>query len=149
MVASGRASAREEQETKLLCDLVLTPEQAVATLGRALHLEVDAERLSRDELSRVQVLLASQPGSCEVFLRLLNAAREVLVRSRNTRVGPTRELLSSLRELLGPERVRLVCVPPPAARSGPGERNGRPAPPGRPPRAASRVVDRPRSQPRP
>jgi DNA polymerase III subunit alpha len=145
VVASGRASAREEQETKLLCDLVLTPGQAVATLGRALHLEVDAERVSREDLTRVQSLLAAHPGTCEVFLKLLNAAREVRVRSRNTRVGPTPELLGALRDLLGPERVRLVCVPPPPQRGAGADRNGWQAPGGRPPRAASRVVDRPRS----
>jgi len=134
VVASGRVSAREEQETKLLCDTVLTPEQAVATLGKSLHLVLDAETLSRAELERLQALLGMHPGTCEVFLKLQNATRDVRLRSRNTRVAPTRTLLETLRNLLGPERVRLSCTPPPL----------RPAPGAGRPSAPARVVDRAR-----
>jgi DNA polymerase-3 subunit alpha len=130
VVASGRASAREEQETKLLCDTVLSPDQAVATLGRALHLVLDAEAFSHDDLARLRALLAQHPGNVEVFLRLQNATRDVPLRSRNTRVAPSRALLDSLREWLGPERVRLACVVPPPARPSPPGPGGRPGGPG-------------------
>jgi DNA polymerase-3 subunit alpha len=142
VVACGRTSAREDEQTKLLCDTVLTPEQAVATLGRALHLVLDAAAISRADLDRLRGLLAARPGPCEVYLRLLTPSRAVWMRSRNTRVAPSPQLLDDLRSLLGPEHVRLVCAAPPPARTSPG----RPAGGGRPD-AASRGVDRPRAVP--
>jgi len=145
VVATGRTSAREEQETKVLCDQVYTLEQALQTLGRALHLEVDAHALSRDELQRLQALLAAHPGSCEVFLQLRNTTRDVRLRSRNTRVGPSRELLESLREVLGPDRVRLVCAAPPPVRPAAGFDAGRSRRGGPQPGAGPRAVDRPTS----
>jgi DNA polymerase-3 subunit alpha len=135
VVASGRASAREEQETKLLCDTILTTEEAVATLAKSLSLVLDAETLSRAELERLQTLLGAHPGNCEVFLRLQNATRDIRLRSRNTRIAPTRALLDTLRALLGADRVRLACNPPPL----------RPAPGAGRPGAGARVVDRARS----
>jgi DNA polymerase-3 subunit alpha len=127
IVASGRASAREEQETKLLCDTVWTLDQAVGQLGKALHLDLDAEILARADLERLQALMAANPGPCEVFMRLRNATRDVRLRSRNTRVAPTRALLESLREILGPEHVRLTISPPPPRPAG-GPPSGRGAP---------------------
>ena len=113
IVASGRASARDEQETKLLCDSIWTLDQAVAQMARGLHIDLDAENLPRADLENLQTLLAAHPGGCEVFIRLRNATRDVRVRSRNTRVLPSRNLLEALRRLLGPEQVRLAIVPPP------------------------------------
>ena len=147
VVVSGRASAREEQETKLLCDTVLTPDAAVATLARALHLQIDARLLSEGDLQRLQELLASSPGACDVFLRLESDAKDIRLKSRNTRVAPSRGLLASMRDLLGAERVRLVCAPPPLAAARPGgppQRGGpRPANGGGALRADRPAVDRP------
>jgi DNA polymerase-3 subunit alpha len=112
VVACGRANAREEQETKLLCDQVLTLEDAIRTLGRGLHLAVDAERLSPNELARLRTLLVSNPGECEVRMRLHGSERELEMRSRNTRVLPSRDLLESLRALLGDANVHLRCSVP-------------------------------------
>jgi DNA polymerase-3 subunit alpha len=127
VVVSGRASAREEQETKLLCDTVWTLDQAVVQLSRALHLDLDAEALAAADVERLQSLLAAHPGKCEVFLRLRNATRDVRLRSRNTHVAPTRALLEALRAILGAEHVRLDVTPPvprpplgpPSGRGGP------------------------------
>jgi hypothetical protein len=112
IVASGRASARDEQETKLLCDSIWTLDQAVAQLSRGLHIDLDAENLPRADLESLQTLLAAHPGGCEVFIRLRNATRDVRLRSRNTRVLPSRALLAELRRLVGGEQVRLAMTPP-------------------------------------
>jgi len=138
IVASGRASAREEQETKLLCDSVWTLDQAVGQLSRALHLDLDAEHMPPGDLTSLQTLLAAHPGNCAVVMRLRNATRDVRVRSRNTRVLPSRGLLAELHRLLGAERVRLEIAPP-APKPAAGPPSGR----GGPRRdAASRGVDR-------
>ncbi len=142
VVASGRASAREEQETKLLCDTVLTLDEAVATLGRTLHLDLDAESLTRDEVDHLQGLLAASPGPCEVFLRLRNATRDVRVKARNARIAPTRALLDALRELLGATSVRLTCAAPPPVRSPGAGGFGRGGPPGPRRDAGPRAIDR-------
>jgi len=57
-------------------------------------------------------LLARSPGKVPVRMRLRGEDRELLMRSRNTSVTPTRELLDSIAELIGEERVHLECAKP-------------------------------------
>ncbi|MFQ5598965.1 MAG: DNA polymerase III subunit alpha [Candidatus Krumholzibacteriia bacterium] len=121
VVVCGRANAREEQQTKLLCEQVFTLDDAIGSLGRALHLAVDATSLTSAQLQRLRALLAGHPGRCEVRMRLPGERRELVMRARNTRVAPSRALLAELRTLLGAENVRLDCATsqPQPARPGP------------------------------
>jgi DNA polymerase-3 subunit alpha len=112
VVVVGRANVREEQETKLLAEQVFTLDDAVRACGRALHLAVDARRMGSGGLERLRELLAAHPGQCEVRMRVSGAERELELRSRNTRVAPSRPLIEVLVELLGAENVHLRCVPP-------------------------------------
>jgi DNA polymerase-3 subunit alpha len=109
VVVVGRTNVREEQETKLVCEQVFTLDDAVRRLGRRLDLMLDASQLSPEDLGRLRQRLASSPGSCEVRLHVSGTERTVEMRSRNTQVTPSRELVDELRRLLGEENVRLHC----------------------------------------
>jgi DNA polymerase-3 subunit alpha len=112
VVVAGRASAREEQETKLLVEQVMTLDEALEKLGRTLHIELDARQLPTAKLQELKTLMAQAPGKLPVRMRLRGEDRELVMRSRNTTIAPRRELLQAIRELLGNDQVRLECSKP-------------------------------------
>jgi DNA polymerase-3 subunit alpha len=112
VVVAGRANAREEQETKLLVEQVMTLDEALEKLGRTLHLELDARALPSGNIDKLKALLARSPGTVPVRMRLRGEERELVMRSRNTTVTPRRELIEAVRELLGDEHVYLECGKP-------------------------------------
>jgi DNA polymerase-3 subunit alpha len=112
VVVAGRANAREEQETKLLVEQVMTLDEALEKLGRSLHLELDARQLPQGNIDKLKALLARSPGKVPVRMRLRGEERELVMRSRNTSITPRRDLLESIRELLGDDHVHLECGKP-------------------------------------
>jgi len=103
---SGRASKREEEPTKILCEDVTSLEKAGETFGKNLYLSMSAIGVDDPLLNEVSAILKNYPGSCNLYINLNTSDDEMkVIKSKKVKVSPSAELLAKLKELLGQENV--------------------------------------------
>lgn len=107
MVAiSGRASARENEDAKVLCDKVVPLSEAWEKCGRNLHLKMDVVGVDDPLLNQVNQILRQNPGDCALFINLRTPENHRrLIRSKNLKVRPSQAVIEKLRSLLGQDNV--------------------------------------------
>ena len=112
---SGRE--RDEEDPPIFIDSVVKLSSIRETGEVGLCINLQADRATADQLQRVRIALAGNPGSAPVMVLwrgnravnpLQNGAAESRLRSRTLKVAPREELLQELREVLGEEGVTLV-----------------------------------------
>jgi DNA polymerase III subunit alpha len=113
---SGRE--RDEEDPPVFLDGVVPLGSLRDTGDVGVCIELSADRPGVAEVRRVGLVLAGNPGPAPVLVLWRGgpdddggrpaAAAESRLRSRTFSVAPREELLSELREIIGPERVRLV-----------------------------------------
>jgi DNA polymerase-3 subunit alpha len=102
LVVTGWVDHRGD-DVKFIADSVREPELSAEAMVR---LRVPASRLSRNMVDRLRVALLNHPGSAAVYLHMLSANGEKVVRlGDDHRVEPRTALFAELRELLGPSAV--------------------------------------------
>jgi len=103
---SGRASKREEEPTKVLCEEVMPLSKAWEAFGKNLYLSMDAIGVDDPLLNQVSSILKDHPGQCNLFINLNTADDgKRVIKSRKVKVNPSAEMLAKLKELLGQENV--------------------------------------------
>ncbi len=106
ILISGRTSAREEEETKILCDEVVPLQNVTQHYAKNLHLNMELRREDDPILNQVKEILNQNPGECNLFINLKSSAEQwPVIRSRNIKVNPAPEMIMKLRGLLGQENV--------------------------------------------
>jgi DNA polymerase-3 subunit alpha len=103
---SGRISAREDGDTKIICREVIPLEEVWEKWGKNLHLRMDVMGVDDPLLSKVNSILRQNPGKCNLFIDLKTAEdKRQLIRARKLKVKPTYDVITELRDLLGSENV--------------------------------------------
>ncbi len=103
---TGRASVREEDPTKILCQSVSPLENVWEEYGKNLHLGLKLIGVDDPLLNQVSEILKQNPGSCNLFINLKTEERNgKTIRSKKMKVKPSLEMITQLRELLGEDNV--------------------------------------------
>jgi len=96
MVAiTGRANAREEEQTKILCENVSLLENAWEDYGKNLHLGLKLIGVDDPLLNQVSEILKRYPGSCNLFINLRTSQqKDKTIKSRKMKVRPSLEMIT-------------------------------------------------------
>ena len=100
---------RDEEDPPIFLDQA-EPLEAVGESGRVtLAIEVPEGGGEPPEVfGQVRSLLEAHSGNAPVEIHLTNGSRGPRLRSRTLKVRPDRDAIAGLREIFGPERVRLI-----------------------------------------
>ncbi len=102
LVVSGRVDHRGD-EVKFVAEQLREPDLAADEMVR---LRVAANRLSKATVDRLKAALMNHPGTAPVYLHMVSAGAEKVVRLGDEhRVQPRSALFAELRELLGSRAV--------------------------------------------
>ena len=107
VVVKGRISRRDDQPS-LFGSEVTVPELTEGPRGPVL-VSMPAARCTPPVVERLREVLGSHPGTTEVQLKLMNGARETVLRlDQGLRVRPSTALMGDIKALLGPTSVALL-----------------------------------------
>ncbi|MCP3974125.1 MAG: DNA polymerase III subunit alpha [bacterium] len=102
VVVSGRVDHRGD-EVKFIATEIREPELSEEAMVR---LRVPAARLSKNMVDRIRGVISNHPGSASVYLHMVSAGTEKVIRLGDEhRVEPRSALYAELRELLGPSAI--------------------------------------------
>jgi DNA polymerase-3 subunit alpha len=103
----GRISRRDDQPS-LFASEISVPELTEGPRGPVL-VSMAAARCTPPVVERLREVLGSHPGTTEVQLKLVNGARETVLRlDQGLRVRPSTALMGDIKALLGPSSVALL-----------------------------------------
>jgi DNA polymerase-3 subunit alpha len=103
----GRISRRDDQPS-LFASEISVPELTEGPRGPVL-VSMPAARCTPPVVERLREVLGSHPGTTEVQLKLVNGARETVLRlDQGLRVRPSTALMGDIKALLGPTSVALL-----------------------------------------
>jgi len=99
----------DESSSKIVADRVMAIQEAQGEMVDAVHIHLEADALSQDDLTRLRHLLTTHPGDCKAFLHLLvqHRAEAVLVLNKLP-VNPTPGFFQDIREHFGKDCVEPV-----------------------------------------
>jgi DNA polymerase-3 subunit alpha len=132
ILVRGQISAKEE-EKKVVASEIMSLEEARGRLARSVQLTVTPDQTTDQTIEALKKAFEMYPGSCEVqFLIPTECYGQVRIRAgEGVRVAPSHELLHAVRDVLGPDRARILAAPLESsdsgwtAESGNGNGNGR------------------------
>ena len=105
VVLQGKLSMREEEEPKLRVDRVIDLSEAWQKLSRAFFISFDLNRLDENSLRRVNQVLRTNPGQCQLYFQLKAEEKKSNYLSKRYKVRPNPDMLHRLQELVGKENV--------------------------------------------
>jgi DNA polymerase-3 subunit alpha len=107
VVVRGRASTKEGERVKVVAFDVVSLDNAYHNENMVLHILLDTEQNDQTFILRLKEMLSSQPGEVDVILHLNSNGKEVKVKLKNISIGLSKELLESLRKMVGEKKVYL------------------------------------------
>jgi DNA polymerase-3 subunit alpha len=124
VVLAGTTSTREDEPTKILVEKVMSLDEAWNEIPKKFILEIPVEQASDAAIQQLIQLLRANQGSCSLFFRLRNdgGAANFDFRSKSVKIRPNASLLQRLKELFGPNTVRVEVAIPQSARQSTRER---------------------------
>ena len=125
LVVGGSVDTDAEERVRLRTSECVTLEAAVGKWVTHVHLVPTREDLAGEKMARVKEIVAGQAGDVPVRLELEVEGKMVLLEAgTQMRLRPTLEVLGKLREVLGPDRVKLAVkdIEVPKPRWGRGSR---------------------------
>ncbi len=105
VVLQGKLSMREEEEPKLRVDRVIDLNEAWQKLSRAFFISFDLNNLDENSLRRVNQVLRTNPGQCQLYFQLKAEEKKSNYLSKRYKVRPNPDMLHRLQELVGKENV--------------------------------------------
>jgi len=123
VVLVGTASTREDEPTKVLVEKAMSVDEAWNDIPKKLVLEIPVQQTNDATIQQlIQVLRANQ-GACNLFFRLRNGgASNYDFRSKGLKIRPNASLLQRVKEIFGPNTVRVDVAIPPSSRPPQRER---------------------------
>ncbi|MCA9741743.1 MAG: DNA polymerase III subunit alpha [Deferribacteres bacterium] len=112
VVAQGKLSVREEEKPKMLIDKIYTLSEAWQSMTRSFFLSFEAKELDDMKIQRVNQIIRTNPGQCQLYFQIKSDGDKKAYRSRKYRVRPNQDMLSRLQDLLGKENVWFDASPP-------------------------------------
>ncbi len=109
IIVKGRALVEEGNPRPKLFSEEILPFNVVRARLHSVIVDVDKERVTRDQLIAIKKLTDSYPGRCAFIINLKgnNGSDRTRIRSQEIKVSPSSELLEALRNTTGVLRVRL------------------------------------------
>jgi DNA polymerase-3 subunit alpha len=101
---------RKEQDPKLLVNEIVPVHEVHKKFTRSIHVRLLTMGLEDDKLKNLQEILSKYPGNVPVYLEFMddNKVRSQMLVDRTLFVRPEESLVSSLRQVLGEEAIRLM-----------------------------------------
>ncbi|UCG50627.1 MAG: DNA polymerase III subunit alpha [Candidatus Latescibacterota bacterium] len=113
LLLEGKVSCRNGGEGKLLVNAVTPIDEDHPPDSQEVHITIDLERVSEDELDRVKRLFMGSQGESQVFFHLVDQGRKTcVIRSRSLAVKLDYELLTELSGSFGAKNIKLVPAVP-------------------------------------
>ena len=109
ILVRGQVSAKED-EKKIVASEIMSLDEARSRLARSVHLTVNVDQTSEETIRSLKEVFKAHPGACEVVFHVPTVDYgDVRIKAGDQiRVAPERELLRSVREVLGPDRARIA-----------------------------------------
>jgi DNA polymerase-3 subunit alpha len=119
----------DEKGSKMIANRIMTLDEAQVQTVDSVRIHLQADRLDRDDLTRLRHLLMSHPGDCKAVLHLLvtekkDKAEAVITLSHKLQVSPTQAFFNDIQQHFGAgciDAVYKTChlqptdnAPPPA-----------------------------------
>jgi DNA polymerase-3 subunit alpha len=125
VVLVGATSTREDEPTKILVEKAMSLDEAWNEIPKKFVLEIPLQQAGEAALQQLIQLLRANQGSCSLFFRLRNnGASDYDFRSKSLKIRPNASLLQRVKELLGPNAVRVEAAIPSSSRQ-PNRERGR------------------------
>ena len=106
IMVSGRTSAREDEETKILCNEIIPLDQVRQRFAKNLHLKMQVQTAEDPILKQVNEILQQNPGDSCLYINLNTPEdKQRVIRSKNLKVNPAPNVIIELRSLLGESNV--------------------------------------------
>jgi DNA polymerase III subunit alpha len=102
LVVIGKVQ-HDEKGSKVLAERIMTLDEAQVQTVEAVRIRLEAERLDRDDLTRLRHLLLNHPGDCKTFLHLAvgDKGEAVIALSSKLLVKPSRSFFEEMSEQFG------------------------------------------------
>ncbi len=108
VLARARVSTREDRKAKLRVEEMVSLPQVREKCISTVRLSISSVGLELSFIEDMKAILQAHPGHCQVVIELHTPHfGSVRIRLKDTKVLPSRELLAQLREMLGPDDVKL------------------------------------------
>ncbi len=97
----------DEKGSKLIAKGIMSLDDAQVQTVDSVQIRLSAERIERDDLTRLRHLLMSYPGDCKAVLHLSvqDQAEAIIALSQKLLVNPTQAFFNDVRRLFGPDCV--------------------------------------------
>ena len=82
------------------------------SMTRSFFLSFEAKELDDMKIQRVNQIIRTNPGQCQLYFQIKYDGDKKAYRSRKYRVRPNQDMLSRLQDLLGKENVWFDASPP-------------------------------------
>jgi DNA polymerase-3 subunit alpha len=129
VVLVGTASTREDEATKILVEKAMSLDEAWNEIPKKFVLDIPVLQTSEAAIQQLIQLLRANQGSCSLFVRLRNGGvTNYDFRSKSLKIRPNAGLLQRVKELIGPNAVRVDVTIPPSSRQTNRERSRSDAP---------------------
>jgi len=102
----GTVSCRSEDDAKILVEEISPLKGLLHRKSKKLHVRIDINRFSADDMQNLKILIGKHPGDCQLFLHLsASDGASKLIRSGALRVSADRDLLDILKKTFGDENA--------------------------------------------
>lgn len=105
VVVQGRLSVREEEKPKMIVNRITPLSEAWQSMTKAFYLSFDAEKLDEMKIERVNQIIRTNQGQCQLYFQIKVNGHKKAYRSKKYRVRPNQDMLVRLQDLLGKENV--------------------------------------------
>jgi len=113
VMVKGTVRTRADGTHQIFADRVQPFNQIQCESKKDLKIKIPATSLEESLLERIKEELENYPGESEVYLELgEDDSRRKLVRLKNHKVNISSALINGLKELLGPDSIRLLAKSP-------------------------------------
>jgi len=102
----GFTSVREGEKAKIKGEDFTLIEMAPREFPMALRIKIDSS-LDNERRASLLAEISGNPGECDVVIEQNGDGKKVLYKSAKYRINPTQKLLRHLRNLVGPDNIRL------------------------------------------
>ena len=103
---SGSVNCRSEDDAKIIVEEISPLRGLINRKSKKLHVRVDVNKFSADDLQNLKNLIGKHAGECQLFLHLYDGnGTSKLIRSGNLKVSADRDLLDILKKTFGEENA--------------------------------------------
>jgi DNA polymerase-3 subunit alpha len=107
IVVFGTTSVREGEKPKIRCDDLTLLEAAPREFPTALRITLE-NNPDKEILDQLHLELSRNKGESDILIDYRRNGKPIVYRSKNLRVDPNPKLLKRLKNLIGPESIKLV-----------------------------------------